>query len=299
MTIKEIFVRPVQTCALLCAAALLAPHAATAASLTIDSFAGTHFHTGGNVGFDYTQTSIEDRTADIPITPGGLAFLSTRDVYSGEIPSVASTRLGRGEATANTVGLVQDDGFFFAGDVESVSTCTFKDQLTGCVPFMTSQARVTMDFSTDMAGTLFLDGFWQGGNGTESLVSTVDFFSLAIQELPPSGGALNLINVDTNLFNRLEQGGIFDGTVNLEANKNYRFSFFHSASSQSPDASGASDSDGGSFAFSASFVQSNDVAFFNSELDGLVMSAVPLPAGGLLLISALGGVAAFRRRKGA
>ena len=298
MTIKEIFVRPVHTCALLGAAAMLAPHAATAASLTIDSFAGTHYHVGGNVGLDYRDTSIADRTADIPITPGGLAFLSTMAVYAGDIPSVGSPRLGKGEATAATVGLVQEDGFFFAGDVESVSTCTFSDTI-GCVPFMTSQARVTMDFTSAMAGTLFLDGLWQGGNGDESQVSVVDFFRLAIQELPPTGGALNLINVDTNLFNQFEQGGTFDGTVALKADTNYRFSFFHSAFSQSPDASGAADSDGGSFAFSASFDQSNDVAFFEGEVDDLIMSAVPLPAGGLLLISALGGVAAFRRRKGA
>ncbi|MEO1365246.1 MAG: VPLPA-CTERM sorting domain-containing protein [Pseudomonadota bacterium] len=299
MTIKEIFVRPVQTCALLGAAAMLAPHAATAASLTMDSFAGTHFHFGSNLGDVYVATTDEDRTTEIPITPGGLAFLSTKDTYSGEIPSSASQRLSSAEASANTVGLFQEDGFFFAGDVESVSTCTFKDKLSGCIPNMTSQARVTMDFTSAMAGTLYLDGFWQGGNGTESISSNVDFFELAVQEVLLLNATTNLFNVTTEGMNNTPPSGLIDGTVELKANTKYRFSFFHSAFSQTEDASGASDSDGGSFAFSASFVESNDVAFFEGEVDDLIMSAVPLPAGGLLLLSAFGGVAAFRRRKGA
>ncbi len=295
MTIKAVFRTFLQPRALVCAALVFSPLTATAASISLDTFAGTHFHEGGNLGAGYAATNDANRTAYVPITPGGFAFLSTRDHYAGEIPSVASTRLGAGEAAATTIGLVESDGFFFAGSVDSTATCTFKDKLTGCIPFMGSQSRVRMEFTADMDSTLFLDGTWQGGNGTESPVSVVDFFSLSIREVQSSGAALNIFSVDTNTFNRNEAGGIFDGQLNLTSGTTYIFDFNQRAHSQSPDVSGASDSDGGSFAFSASLNQNNDVAFYTARANALVPTPVPLPAGALLLLTGLGALALSRR----
>jgi len=131
--------------------------------------------------------------------------------------------------------------------------------------------------TVDEDATLFLDGQWFGGNGTQSPVSVVDFLAVTIQRDNGFGGRLTDFGVDTNIFNRNQASGLFDGSINLQAGLTYMFRFDHSAAAQSLDVEGVPDSDTGTFT--------------------LAPAPVPLPAAGWLMLAGLGIFGAIRRKR--
>jgi len=223
---------------------------------------------------------------------------TANDAYAGAIPNVAGVRLGRAATTSATVGLVADDGFFFNSQVTTEAECTQKEGVSfGCRPFMGNQADLSFEFMVDMDSTLYLDGVWFGGNGTESLISVVDFLGLSIRE---DTGLIFAprYTVDTNTFNRNEASGVFEGSVSLSAGVNYQFSFSHRAAAHAPDAEGVVVSDTGFLNFAASIVQDNaDVAAFTARYEAAASAttAVPLPATGWMLLAGISAIGAMRR----
>lgn len=285
-------------CVAAIAMSCIVPVCASAASLTISDFTGTHFHEGGNTGSGYLTTTDADRTDGIPITPGGLALGTVDHAYSGAISNVAGVRIGRTKTSALTYGLMEDDGFFFGSSVSTEAECTEKSGVSfGCRPFMGNQAAVSFSFSVDVDSVLFFDGTWFGGNGTLSPVSVVDYLSLSIRQDNGSGGFLVPYRVDTNIENRNEAAGIFDGSVALSAGETYLFDFNHRAHAQAPDAEGVVVMDDSFLSFAASIIESNaDVDAFEGRYEAAA-SAVPLPAAGWMLFAGVGALTAMRRRK--
>lgn len=280
------------------ALACVVPLGANAASLTISGFDAEHYHSGGNTGPAYIASTVEDRTDDILITPGGLVLGAASDAYSGPIPNVAGIREGRTKTTSLTYGLVQDDGFFFRSRVETEAECTRKEGVSfGCSPFMGNQAVVSFSFAVDADSTLFLDGDWFGGNGNLSPVSTADFLSVSVRRDNGFGAFFVPFRVDTNLENRNEASGVIEGSIALLAGETYLFDINHRAAAQSEDAVGVLASDVSVLNFAASIVEANaDVAAFEARY--AAAAPVPLPAAGWMLLAGFGALGLLRRNRG-